>query len=220
MLGRGEDLEGTGLLDRPTRVHHQHSVSDVRYDAQVVCDQQDRHLKLPTYVIDDPKDRSLSRYIERGGRFIGEQETWLARDRHRDDGALRHPARHLVWVLIDTSLRIGDADKVQELERSIPCLFCRLMLMALQYLPDLATDRQDRVQGGHRLLEDGAYLSPAELSHPGRGDPTQVFVPESNLSRGDFRAYREQSQHGHREHGLAAARFPNHRQDLAPADGE
>jgi hypothetical protein len=50
---------------------------------------------------DQLQDLRLDGDVERGGRFVGDEQLRLARERHRDQHALAHAARHLVRVLLD-----------------------------------------------------------------------------------------------------------------------
>ena len=92
MLRSREEVDHGRLLDGAPGVHHQHPVRDVGHHTEVMRDQHDSHLQLAPQVVDDAQDASLDRDIERGGRLIREQQTWLARDGERDHGPLRHPA--------------------------------------------------------------------------------------------------------------------------------
>ena len=63
------------------------------------------------------EDLSLDGDIERGGRLVGDQDRGVARQRHGDHDPLAHAARHLVGVLVEPLLGIGNADQFEHLER-------------------------------------------------------------------------------------------------------
>ena len=69
-------------------------------------------------VADQLEDLRLDRHVERRRRLVGDQEVGVARERHRDHHALAHAARELVRVVVDAHARLGDADRVEQLDRA------------------------------------------------------------------------------------------------------
>src|ERR1700738_1960978 len=71
-------------------------------------DQDDRGaepvLKLPHQV----KKLGLYRYVQRSGRLVGDQQSGVARHRHRYHNALTHPTGELMRVGMRPALGIGD----------------------------------------------------------------------------------------------------------------
>ena len=97
-------------------------------------------------------------------------------ERHGDHGALAHPAGELVRVFVDALAGRGDADPVQHLDGALHVRCGRLIaLVQLHRLRDLLADGVDRVQGGHRLLEDHRDLVAADGADPvaARGSPAR-----------------------------------------------
>ena len=58
----------------------------------------------------------LNRDVERGRRFIGDEDFGIACECHRDHHALAHTAGHLVRVIVDAPFRGGDADLCKEID--------------------------------------------------------------------------------------------------------
>ena len=68
--------------------------------------------------------------------------------------ALAHSARELVRVVLETDLRAGDADPVEQLRRPRLRLALVQVEVCFERLADLPPDREHRVQARHRVLED------------------------------------------------------------------
>ena len=82
--------------------------------------------------------------------------------------ALAHAARELVRVLVDPLLGRRDADQAQHLDRRGARASRRPdPLVEQDRLDDLVADGEDRVERGHRLLEDHRDLVAADLPHLG-----------------------------------------------------
>ena len=111
------------------------------------------------------EDLRLGRHVERGRRLVGDQELGVVDQRHRDHHALAHAARELVRVVVDALLGARDPD-LPSGSRSPgaahPCL--RDVLVDQHGLLELPADRLDRVQRGHRVLEDHRRSSSPRIS--------------------------------------------------------
>ena len=122
MPGIFQNLLGASCLDGAPAVHHHDAIGHLGNDPHVVSDQDNRGaravLKLPEQV----ENLRLDGDIERGGRFVCNQNAWLAGKRHRNHHPLAHAARHLVRIFIDSLLRGGNAHCVQHLDGALPGL--------------------------------------------------------------------------------------------------
>ena len=88
-------------------------------------------------------------------------------------------------------------------------------------LGDLLAHCVDRVQRGHRLLEDDRDLLAADLPHLLGAERHEVAALPHDAAFDDAAGrHLDQLQHGHRGDGLAAAGFADDAQRLAPVDGE
>jgi hypothetical protein len=92
-------------------VHHRNAIAELRHNAKVVGDQNDRRPESLTQVTEQFKDLRLDRHVECGGRLIGNQQFWLAGERHRDHHALCHAARDLVRVGVGATAGIWNANE-------------------------------------------------------------------------------------------------------------
>ncbi len=66
-------------------------------------------------------------------------------------------------------------------------------LMEPNRLADLAADRENRIQRGHRLLKDHRDLRAANRAHLRFREFQQIDAVEQNHTAGDTRAFREQA---------------------------
>jgi hypothetical protein len=90
-----------------------------------------------------------------------------------------------------------------------------------QHLGDLAAHRVDRIERGHRLLEDDRDLAGADLVHFIRRQRDQVpALPHDLAGLEAAGRHVDQLQHRARSHCLAAARLAHHAQRLAAVDVE
>ena len=119
-------------------------------------------------------------------------------------------------------LRLGDADAPQHLDglapwpRAARSPWCRAI-----GLGDLLADREERVQRGHRLLEDHRDVVAADRLHLGSVSAEQVAAVEADRAADDAaRRVGDQAQDRQRGHALAAAGFADDAQRLAGAQRE
>ena len=87
------------------------------------------------------EDLLLDGHIQRGGRFVGDQQQRIAGDRHGDHHPLVHAAGELVRKCAQPRLGRGDADLVQQVDH-LPahCAPFHRMVRA-QAFGDLPADR-------------------------------------------------------------------------------
>ena len=109
-------LGGGADLDQPAAEHDRDPVGDARDHTHVVRDQQAADAALAAQAADQRQDLVLHRDVERGGRFVGDQQLGFSGERDGDDDALAHAARKLVRKLLDANLRVRDSDLAQQVE--------------------------------------------------------------------------------------------------------
>src|SRR5437762_6433698 len=82
-------------------------------------------------------------------------------------------------------------------------------------LGHLIADREERVQRGHRVLQDHRDPAAADLLHLLVGFPQQVFALEHHPAADDAGSRRQHAQDGERERALAGTRLADNAQRLA-----
>ena len=168
---------------------------------------------------DQAHDLGLDRDVERGGRLVGEQDPRVACQRHRDHHPLAHAAGHLVRVVPQPALGVGNTHQPQHLDRLGQRVFARQPLVQHDRLADLVADPQHRVERGHRLLEDHRDLVAADGAHRVGRQAGEVLALEPDRAADDAAGrIGHEAQDGERRHALAAAGFPDHAQGLAGTD--
>ncbi len=136
-----EERDDVGLLDDLAGVHDGHPVAHLGHDTEVVRDEDDGRAGLVAQVAHQVEDLGLDRHVERGRRFVGDQELGLAGQGHRDHHALGHAAGHLVRVGLQTPFRIGDADHPEQLQGAPVGGLALHPAVDPEDLLDLVTDR-------------------------------------------------------------------------------
>ena len=101
----GEQRLRRRLLDDPPAVHHGDLVGVPGHDAEVVGDEDHRHVALPALLADEVEDLRLHGHVERRRRLVGEQQRRPAGQGDGDHHALAHAAGQLVRVLVEAALR-------------------------------------------------------------------------------------------------------------------
>ena len=104
-----------GLDDAPG-IEDRDPVGDRRHHCEVVRDQDDREVVLAAQAVEQSQDPRLNRDVERGRRFVGDQQAWAAGERDRDRDALPHPARELVRIGVQRTARIGNAYLLEQVD--------------------------------------------------------------------------------------------------------
>ena len=114
-----EDLVDARELDHAAGVHDDDPVGELGDQAEVVRDEDGRGVRLLLRRPEHLHDLRLDRDVERRRRLVGDEDSRLVRDRHRDHRALAHPARELVRVLVDSTLGERHADELEQRDRSL-----------------------------------------------------------------------------------------------------
>ena len=155
------------FLDDLAAVHHDHARRDLGDDAEVVRDHRDRRAEPLLQIREQLEDLRLDRDVECGRRLVGDDERRAHHERHRDQHALPHSARQLMRILTRALRRRGNADDRQHLDRAIPRRASRGARVHARDLGDLISDGEDRIERGHRLLEDHRDAIAANASDAG-----------------------------------------------------
>ena len=207
-MGRSiEDLRHRPQLDHPPGIHHRELVAHLGDDAEIVGDEDQSEAMLALQVAQQVQVLRLDRQIEAGGRLVGDQQARLARDADGADDALAHAARHLVRVLRDPRLRRRDAHRLQKVDRPAPGGGARGALMHPDRLGDLVADREQRVQRGHRVLQDHRDALAAHMPHLLVGFEDEIFALEQHLAADDPGGRRQDAHDRQGQRALAGARI-------------
>ena len=181
VTGLLEDLAHITRLDDFARIHHHDPVAQLGDNAKVVGNKQDRATNIILQGFQLVDDLNLKGRIKRSRRFIRNQECRLHHQGHRYRYALAHATRQLVRVFTQSSLRVGNTDLVQHLDRPRFFVSARDRSPVL-HVVHLATDAQDRVQTGHRILEHHRQIISAYRAHTLLRQGEQILAIKTDLT--------------------------------------
>ena len=163
------------------------------------------------------EDLRLDRHVERGRRLVGDQQLRVARERHRDHHALAHAARELVRVVVERAARPRGCRRARASRSRAPqrLLAARRPGAARTASAICSPTGEDRVQRGHRLLEDHRDLVAADLLAARARDSSVSSRPSKTiLLPGSIRPRLVEQAHD-RERGDATCRCPTRRRRRA-----
>ncbi len=91
MLRRGKELRGLAGLDQHALLHDANALGKGTHQIQVMGDQHDCHAELGLEVAQQVENLRTDGDIERGGRFVRQQQLRAAGQRHSNHRALALP---------------------------------------------------------------------------------------------------------------------------------
>ena len=165
MLRRGKNLLDRPLLDDLAAVHDADGIGDAPDDAEIVGDEQQAHAEPSADIRQQRQDLRLHGNVERRGRLVRDQKIRLVGERHRDHHALALAAGQLMRIALQPGFRLGNTDLRQQFERPRPRLRPANAIVQGKDLADLRLDRVQRIERGHRLLEDDRDIVAADFTH-------------------------------------------------------
>ena len=209
------------LLDDAARVHDDHPLGDLRDDAHVVRDEQDRRAVVA------PEASSSARGSAPGSSRRARSS---ARRRSGAPGCRRAPSRSSRAAACRRRTGAGSRRRVargsgcrprasSSIARARACLRVRSLVRA-ELLGDLPADRVHRVQRRHRVLEDHRDLAAADRAHLASARAAAGRARVEDLARDDRVRVADQPHHGHHRDGLAGARLADDRRATSPSASE
>ena len=117
MVWVGVEVLQRAPLHEPPVVDHDDLVGHVRHHAEIVGDEEHRHVQLGLQVADELEDLRLDGHVQRRGRLVRDQQRRAAYQRHRDHRALAQPSRELEGVGVESLAGVGEPDHAEHLRR-------------------------------------------------------------------------------------------------------
>ena len=219
VLGVVQQVARVGDLNDAAGVHDAHVVAHLVHDAQVVRHEQDGHAELLAQVVEQADDLVLDGDVQSGGGLVGKQQARLACQGDGDHHALTHAARHLMDVVAHAVGRLGDAHEAQQLDGALLHLLLAQTL-ALEGLEELLAHGGNRVERGHRVLEDHADLFAAQASNLTVVHRRELLALVAHGAAHDLAHLGQQAHERTGGGGLTAARLAYQAERLALGDGE
>ncbi|MNV50839.1 hypothetical protein D3C71_1428670 [compost metagenome] len=180
-----------------------------------MSDQQQGHIFTLLQFQQQFDDLRLNGHVERGGRFIGNQQLWSAGNRHGDHHALAHPTRKLVRINVETRSRVGDTYLGQQINSPLTTSAAVAALVHLQRFHDLEADGVARVKAGHRLLENHRHFRAHQLATLFFGNFAQILAVKLQFFGHHLTGEVDQPHNRQRADGLAGAGFADNAHHLA-----
>ena len=206
----GEEVAGRSVLDDAPGVHDDDLVGVIGHDTEIVGDKDHRHRALALLVGQQVEYLGLDGHIEPGGRLVGEQQPRSACEGDGDHHALAHATGKLVGIDVHPSHRIGDSDGLEERDGGVVCRFRVEPEPLAQTLCQLPLNPEDRVQGGHRVLEDHRDLSSPDVSELALGEAGYLVAREPDGPGVQYPAARKQAHDRAGKDGLTRAGLAHH----------
>ena len=133
----------------------------------------------------------------------------------------RMPPGELVRVVVDPLAGLRDPDLLERRRsRAVACLLLGDVVVEQDRLAQLPAERLDRVQRGHRVLEDHRDLLPPQLAQAILARGEQVLAVEHRLAARRRVARVVQAHDRERRDALAAAGLADDPERLASVDRE
>ena len=104
MFGIGEDYPGRADFRHFGGIHHGHPVGHFGHHADVMGDEQDGQAELFLELPEQVEEFGLDDHVQRGGRFVGDDEFGPQRQGQGDHDPLAHAAGHLVRIFLEALL--------------------------------------------------------------------------------------------------------------------
>ena len=162
------DLLDGALFDDLAGIHDDHPRTELPDDPHVVGDQQHRGL-LALHLQNQVEDLGLNGDVERGGRFVGDNQLRLEHERHGNHDALSHATGELMGIGTHPLGRVANAHLAQPLLGHLMGRAVADAVVQLDCFDQLSSDTVEWREGRHRFLEDHADRPPADGAHLANG---------------------------------------------------
>lgn len=216
-----EKFVGIDIFHRLAGVHDHHLVGHLPDDAHVVGDEDDAGIVAPLHLVDQPQDLRLDGHVQGGRRLIANQDGRVVAQGHGDDDTLAHASGELTGNRVEYLLRHRDADLPDQLESTGISLFpADGVVVGKDGLGNLGTASHQRVQAGHRLLENQRDLLAAVPGKFPLGKPDQFVAMQLDAATGDSPRFGNHLQDSVDGHALATARLADDAKRLSPLQSE
>jgi len=207
MRGRSENIGLRAELDQVAGIHDGDAIGDVRDDGEIVRDEEHRQSEFVAQVVQQVENLLLNCDIERGGGLVGDKQLRTVDDGHSDHDALAHASGELMRITARSLFRAGNGNVAHAFDRLMPCLRFGDAAVSEDGFGDLFADSHDRVEGGHRFLENHGDARAAKLAQLIGGEFGQmrgraVAILESDFAGDDGGGW-EQAHDGKRRDGLS-----------------
>ena len=146
MAGAVKNIVDLAVFHGTAGVHHQNLVANTGHHAQIVGNHDDGGAEIAFQLVEQRHDLRLYGYIERGGRFVGNQKFGAAQQGHRNHHPLAHAAGEFVRIHADAFFCFGNFHRIQHLHRFIPSFAFAHALVPHQHFGQLLAHLHIRIE--------------------------------------------------------------------------
>ena len=214
MAGPDEDVACCSGLDNFTQLHHGDSVGDLRDHRQIMSDKQQAHAGFAGQRDQKLQNLRLRGHIQRGGRFVSDQQTGATGHRHCNHHSLALPAGQFVRIAAGWEPVARQTNALEGFGRASAGVGAAGVAVDAYRFCHLRADRMHWVQGGHRFLKDHADIISAQAAKFGFAEFGEGLASEMDVSR-DLGARRQKLHRSQRCHRFAGAAFAGQGENLA-----
>jgi hypothetical protein len=217
MPGISIKISHVSRFNDPSKVHDGNTVSYACYQAQIVRNEEHRHLKALPKVQDKIYDLGGNCHVESCGRLIGNEKLWPAGHGHGDHNPLTHSSAELIGKCAKSLFWIWNADKIQQ-PKHLRMTFClRKVPMATEYPGKLRLDSENRVEALAGVLKDHRDFTSAQFLHLSFIERRQILA-RPNYIAPDVSIRFKKLQQGQRKNGLSASGLAHQGEYLSCSD--
>src|SRR6266481_5788190 len=200
------DISGRPPLNDFAGIHNVDPIGVAGHHPQVVRNDKKGNSVLPAEILHQIQYLGLNGDVQGGGRLIGYDQLGVAAQRYGYHHPLEHASAELMGKLLEPALRVRYPHLI-ETTHSLPARR-RLAHAKVEFegFGKLALDRENRVEGGHRLLIDHGNLLATDTPDLRIRQLEQVLTIEDDFPAHRFaRRVWNEAHDGQRAHTLAAA---------------
>ena len=220
MGGALDDVPRGTALHQHAAVENRDLVGVFVDQRQIVRDEQHRETHVARQFRDDVEHLALDRHVERGRGLVRNQQLWLVDESGGDHHALAHAAREFVRKRFEDEFGIAKAHAPQQVEDAL-APFCALeSAMGVDRLHQLPLDRHQRVEAGHRLLEDHRHLGATQRPQHALARMGEVLPAETYRAIDLEHGVGNKTHDRARDHRLARSAFADKGEELARRNRE
>ena len=151
---RIEDILQRAAFHDLAVVHDHDFLRQVGDHAQVMGDDNNRHIEFLLQILQQLQDLCLDRNVQGGRWLVRDQQRRPADQGHSDHGPLPQAPGKLERVRLQGFCRIGKSDELQHLLREFLSFFAIDLPVQMQGLQNLVPDGVHGRERGHRLLKN------------------------------------------------------------------
>ena len=153
-----EDISDGIFLHNIALVHYDSAVGDFGDHSKVVGDEQHSHAVFFLQIANQFEDVFLDGDVQSGGGFVGDEEFRVTAHGHGNHDALFLSAGEFMWVGVENLRGARQSHFVEQVENTLFSLFFADFIVQEYLFGNLFAAPDDRIQGGHRFLENHADL--------------------------------------------------------------